>query len=467
MLVALTVEQIRAAEADLMAGLPEGALMQRAASGLAHAVADFLAEHCRVGVYGSRILLLIGSGDNGGDALYAGAMLARRGAAVTACLLSERAHRGALVVFRATGGRIGDARGEWDVVVDGIVGIGGSGPLRPDAIAALDQVAGIPVVAVDLPSGVDADTGHIAGPHVEADLTVTFGWHRIAHLVDPGAGACGRVRLVDLGGPEPSSGGAVTLFSALEEDDVASLLVAPDDDAQKYNRGVVGVRAGSARYPGAAVLCVAGANTGLAGMVRYVGAGAEAVRVAHPEVVGDGRVQAWVVGSGTDTDAAEHLRSALADGVPVVVDADALTHASAVAGCHAVLTPHAGELAAMLDTSRDAVEAEPLRHARLAAAAYQAVVLLKGRRTVVVAPDGRRARVNTTGTPWLATAGSGDVLAGLIGSLLASGLEPFDAASAGAWLHGRAAELASQAGPITASAVAGQLQAAARGTLER
>ncbi|MBM0125000.1 NAD(P)H-hydrate dehydratase [Pimelobacter simplex] len=470
MLRAHTVEQVRAAEVDLLARLPEGALMQRAAAGLGYAVLDLLGS-----AYGRRVLLLVGSGDNGGDALYAGALLARRGVQVEAWLLSDAAHSGGLEALRRAGGRVlppssigqrphvptPESRGlvpnrnDFDLVVDGIVGIGGRPGLRPEATKALQAVAGIPVVAVDTPSGVDVDTGEIDGPRVTADLTVTFGTHKPCHLLDPAARACGAVHLVDIGLDLPEAP-----IEALQDADVAALLPRPAPDGHKYSRGVVGVRAGSAAYPGAALLSVAGAACGLAGMVRYDGdpAALDLVRAARPEVVGPGRVQAWVVGSGSDDGAEEAVRRSVADDVPLVVDADALAFAGTVRGRPAVLTPHAGELARMLDVDRADVEARWLEHARLAAHRYGAVVLLKGRRTVVARPDGR-VRVTTTGTPWLATAGAGDVLGGLIGALLATGLDPFDAASVGSWLHGAAATLASHDGPIVASDVAAALPA--------
>ena len=309
MLHAHTVEQVRAAEAELMARVPDGALMQRAAAGLAVAVMDFLGS-----AYGRRVLLLVGSGDNGGDALWAGAMLARRGVQVEAWLLSDQAHAEGRAVLegRAAASSPTPTRRP-EVVVDGIVGIGGRGGLRDDAANALKLLHGVPVVAVDTPSGVDVDTGEVDGDHVEAALTVTFGTHKVCHLVDPAAQACGAVHLVDLGLelPEPE-------VEALQPDDVAALLPRPTAAAQKYTRGVVGIRAGSAQYPGAALLSVAGAACGLAGMVRYVGdaAVADLVREAHPEVVGEGRVQAWVVGSGGGDAAGEELHAALADGVP-------------------------------------------------------------------------------------------------------------------------------------------------------
>ncbi|TYL45728.1 NAD(P)H-hydrate dehydratase [Nocardioides sp. BGMRC 2183] len=460
MIRAHTVEQVRAAEHALMATLPEGALMQRAATGLAYAVADLLDP-----VYGRRVVLLVGAGDNGGDALFAGALLARRGVAVEAWLLSERAHPDGLAALRSAGGRTADAtaapppvRRRPDLVVDGIVGIGGRPGLRPAAVAALDALAGVPVIAVDVPSGVGVDTGEVDGPHVHAAVTVTFGTHKVAHLVDPAAGAAGALHLVDIGLEPHLEPAAVT---ALQPVDVAARLPRPAPDAHKYTRGVVGVRAGSANYPGAARLSVAGASCGLAGMVRYVGPdeAADAVRADHPEVVGPGRVQAWVVGSGSDAGAENALRETLADDVPLLVDADALAWADQVSGRAAVLTPHAGELARMLGEERAAIEARPLHFARRAAAELQVVVLLKGRRTLVAAPDGQVA-VTTTGTPWLATAGAGDVLGGVIGALLAGGLDPFDAASVGSWVHGAAATLAGRDGPIVAGDVARALPAA-------
>src|SRR5688500_3516753 len=185
-----TVQQVRDAEQLLLDALPEGALMQRAASGLGYAIAEFLGT-----VYGSRVLLLVGPGNNGGDALYAGAALARRGATVQAVLLAADAvHEAGLAALGRAGGRVVDApRGPYDAAVDGIVGIGGSGPLRPDAADLVAALGDVPFVAVDVPSGVDVDSGRVEGPHVRAAVTVTFGTHKVAHLVDPAAQACGAV----------------------------------------------------------------------------------------------------------------------------------------------------------------------------------------------------------------------------------------------------------------------------------
>ncbi|MCW2736575.1 NAD(P)H-hydrate dehydratase [Nocardioides sp.] len=459
MLRAHTVDDVRRAEQAAMADLPQGALMQRAAAGLAAAVLDLLGT-----AYGRRVVLLVGPGDNGGDALWAGARLAGRGVRVEALLLADRVHEEGLAALHAAGGRatrdLADLDPAPDLLVDGIVGIGGRPGLRPDAVAALQHLDGVPVVAVDVPSGVDVDTGRLDGPHVVADLTVTFGTHKVAHLADPASTASGALHLVDLG----LDLGTPSL-EALQPDDVRALLPRPGQVAHKYTRGVVGVRAGSGTYPGAALLAVAGANSGLAGMVRYVGPEpiADRVRAAHPEVVGAGRVQAWVVGPGGGDDAAQMLADARADDVPVVVDADALRHVDGpLPGC--VLTPHTGELAAMLGVERAEVEASPLAFARDAALRWECVVLLKGHHTLVAGADGP-VRVTTTGVPWLATAGAGDVLAGVIGALLASGLGAYDAASVGSWLHGAAATEAADGGPLTASRVAVQIPRVVRETL--
>jgi hydroxyethylthiazole kinase-like uncharacterized protein yjeF len=429
--------------------------MDRAAMGLSSAIADFLGS-----VYGRKVVLLVGSGDNGGDALYAGARLSRRGASVVALLLSpDRVHAGGVAALIEAGGRTVVDVAECpdpDVVVDGIVGIGSSGPLLPAAAAAVSRFRGTPFIAVDVPSG-----GEITGPHVRAAVTVTFGTHKVAHFVDPAADACGVAHLVDIGLEMPAAD-----VEALQPVDVAALIPRPTPDAHKYLRGVVGVRAGSVTYPGAAVLAVAGACSGFAGMVRYDGGATDLVHGAFPETVAaTGRVQAWVVGPGGGAEAPGVLASTLKERVPVVVDADALSGVTGPIGVPAVITPHAGELAAMLGVKRSEVEARQLHHARWAAARFTAVVLLKGRHTLIASPDGA-VRVTTVGTPWLATAGAGDVLAGLCGALMAAGLSPFDAASVGSWLHGAAATRAGGRGPLRAMDVADALPLVTRELLE-
>ncbi|MFJ5655794.1 NAD(P)H-hydrate dehydratase [Streptomyces microflavus] len=476
---AYSVETVRAAEAALMKRVPEGALMQRAAAGLAAACGDLLRRTGRV--YGSRVLLLVGSGDNGGDALYAGARLARRGAAVRALLLSpDRAHAGGLAAFLAAGGQVAegaDGLGPLDLVVDGITGIGGRGGLREEAVALLRAVTRdrdrTPVIAVDLPSGVEADSGEVHGEAVRADATVTFGTYKPGHLIDPAAEHAGALRLVDIGLgpelPEPPD------LEALQYADVAALLPVPGGESDKYSRGVVGVVAGSERYPGAAVLAVAGALRGGAGAVRYVGPGADAVIARFPEALVHaglpskaGRVQAWVVGPGLGDGrwAEEAVADVLGADVPVLVDADGLRLLDAetvrTRTAATVLTPHAGEAAALLGVAREEVEAGRLAAVRELAARYRATVLLKGSTTLVAEARDTPVRVNPTGTAWLATAGSGDVLSGLTGSLLAAGLAPRDAASVGAYLHGLAARHGSGGAPVSAQDVADSIPAAWR-----
>ena len=473
MIAAYAVEPVRAAERVLLARLPEGTLMGRAATGLARVCGALLGR-----VYGARVALLVGAGDNGGDALYAGAVLARRGARVEALLLGARAHAGGVAALASAGGRVSSDAARLDtadLVVDGILGIGGRGGLRPEAALVTTRAEAGPglVVAVDVPSGVDPSTGEVTGAAVRADVTVTFGAVKPGLLVEPGAGYAGRVEFVDIGlGPLLGRPDVETL----ERPDVAGLVPRPTAGSDKYRRGVVGVVAGSDAYTGAAVLAVGGALRAGAGMVRYLGpdTAAALVRDHWPEaVLGPGRVQAWVVGPGLGTDEAGlgRLEPVLAGDQPAVLDADAVTLLGARGlsrRAPTVLTPHAGELARLLGVDRAEVEARRLHHARAAARRHAAVVLLKGATTVVAAPDGG-VRVNPTGTPWLATAGSGDVLAGLVGTLLAAGLNRVDAASAGAWLHGQAGRICSgdgdgrgQGGPVTSYDVLSALPAAYR-----
>jgi hydroxyethylthiazole kinase-like uncharacterized protein yjeF len=457
-----TVAQVRKAERELMARLPEGTLMQRAATGLAVAISKFLGF-----AYGARVVLLVGSGDNGGDALYAGEKLARRGAQVVAVLVSDKAHQGGIKALIAAGGRVGstEAIASADVVVDGIVGIGGRPGLKQEALAAVRLAIQhhVPIVAVDMPSGVDVDTGETPGEHVDAALTVTFGTHKICHLIDPAAAACGPVHLVEIGLDLPPAP-----VEALQVDDVRRVYPVPRGESDKYSRGVLGLMAGSAQYPGAAVIAASGALAGPIGMLRYVGpdAVAAAVRAIHPEVVaGEGRVQAWAIGSGLgDEFDRDKIQELLAGSEPVLLDADGLKALTGEVTAPTLLTPHAGELGRLLGVPREEVEGRRLEHAREVAARFRATVLLKGSTTVIASPDGR-VRVNTNATAWLATAGAGDVLAGLCGSLLAAGLDPFDAASVGAYLHAAAANLAAAGGPTTALQVAGHIAEATRQVL--
>jgi ADP-dependent NAD(P)H-hydrate dehydratase / NAD(P)H-hydrate epimerase len=502
---AYTGTQIRHAEEPLLASGLGDVLMQRAAHGLATAIITELKSR-GLRIYGASAAVLAGKGNNGGDGLYAAAYLAARGMRTTAVLTADSAHPLALAAFERAGGRVrhlseaapGELAAETvraDVVIDAVLGTGAKGGLRGSAAslvaAVAEHTADRPgrtfVVACDLPSGVDADTGAVVQPVLPADLTVTFGGAKAGLLADPAADYAGRVHVVPIGIeehlPEPS-------LRRLEDVDLARLLPHPARRAHKYSRGVLGVVAGSADYPGAAVLACQGALAAGVGMVRYLGPPdvADLVRQSCPEVVcstgavADNRVQAWLVGSGMgpeDHDQLQRARDAVESGLPVVADAGALPALPDVLGPHVVLTPHAGELATLLrrlgrTEDREAVEAATLAAARRASELTGATVLLKGATTLVAAPSGD-VYSQADGTPWLATAGSGDVLAGVIGALLAqagSDVGRFrkagiDAearwaaiAALGAALHGKAGRSASDAcsgGPIAAGRIAAAL----------
>ncbi|MCK0439917.1 NAD(P)H-hydrate dehydratase [Gordonia alkaliphila] len=465
-----TADEVRAAEAatgDLLTG---GTLMARAAHGVAQAVLTELRG--TGGCYGRSVGLVIGAGNNGGDALYAGAELRRRGVAVTAVLLApDQTHEGGLAALRRAGGRIvASLPAGLDAVVDGVVGIGGRGPLRPAAtavFAALDPST--TVVAVDLPSGVDADTGVIHSPAVRADVTVTFGVLRRAHLL--AAEQCGRVTVIDIGLGAAGDGSVAALTDA----DVAAAWPVPGPHDDKYTQGVVGIVAGSQQYPGAAVLCTGGAVAATSGMTRFVGTAAPQVVAHRPEVVAvekfddAGRVQAWVVGPGLGVDekAEATVERVVAADVPVLVDADGLTvlarRPDLLSGRTAptLLTPHAGEFARLAGAP---VGSDRLTATRELAAQLGATVLLKGRITLVADPAGQ-VYGNDAGSSWAATAGAGDVLSGIAGALLAAGRSPLVAGAAAARVHARAAQTAARGVPIGASDLLGAVPTALRDLL--
>lgn len=545
--------------------------MQRAVHGLVgHAVA-FLDRR----VYGRRVVVLAGGGDNGGDALWAGARLAARGARVDA-LAPGRTHPEGSAALLAAGGRLhrvvapgepaprdpaptdpaptepaaGDAvagdpgagapkvladeqvavlLARADLVLDGLLGIGGRGGLRAAHARLAELAPAARTIAVDVPSGVDADTGAVPGPAIRAARTVTFGTYKRGLLLGDGATHTGALALVEIGLDLPTPD-----LVALDDADVAELLPVPGPTASKYTRGVLGLVGGSDRYPGAVVLATGGALHGGAGYLRVVAEerAAEHVRRAHPEAVvtviepGDaaamlaaGRVQAWALGPGVvPGPSARRLVDALVGTeVPLLLDAGGLDpFAEAFAagfrtgggagagvgftagftgpgfgfgggggagrpdpsvgratlarrGAAVLLTPHEGEFTRLTATALgwDPAEtgrqlaADRLATARRATRELGVTLLLKGHRTLVVEPGGA-ARVNTTGTPWLGSAGTGDVLTGLAGSLLAAGLGALDAGSVAAYLHGRAGELAPR--PLAASDLPGLL-ASARASL--
>ena len=496
MLSAYAAAAIYDAEAPaLAAGEP---LMARAARALADVVA-------RQAPPAGRIAIFAGKGNNGADGLYAAAHLAREGRSVTVVTAFDAAAdlgvtSAALAAATEAGADVVDSEdaaavrlaAEGQVWVDALTGIGMRPPARGrlgELLALLTQIrAAAPaarrplVIAVDIPSGLGADSGAITGPVLPADHTVTFGGFKAAQFLPPAAGLCGQVQVVDIGiGAEfDRQPGAV---HRLEEADLRRAWPRPGPSDHKYTRGVVGVVTGSDDYPGAAVLSAHGALRSGPGMVRYTGEVAEDVVRAHPEVITQpGRVQAWVVGSGVtgrSSSAAPGVEAAIGEamhaGVPIVVDAGALewVERGMIAGCEAtarvVLTPHAGELAALLArcgvaAEREAIEADPARWAANAADITGASIVLKGGTTLIAAEGLVFSQAD--GTPWMATAGSGDVLAGVLGAVLAGwqvqqetggrstwpGLP--HAIAAGVALHGLAGVAASQGGPTTASEIA-------------
>ncbi|MGP0221896.1 NAD(P)H-hydrate dehydratase [Paenarthrobacter sp. NCHU4564] len=505
MISAFTGQQIRDAEKPFLDAGGGAVLMQRAAYGLAQAVVREVGRRRKLA--GAALTVLVGKGNNGGDGLFAAAMLARRGMRTTAVLASPEAHPDALAAFLAAGGRVlhlqgGNAEelavgsaGD-DVVIDALLGTGARGGLRgasAELVAALQELRPRCVVACDVPSGLDSSTGEVHWPVLQADLTVTFGGIKAGLLTDPGEGCAGRTVLVEIGIEDALASQAPEL-RRLRAPDVGALLPHPQRRSHKYSRGVLGVVAGSPRFAGAAVLSVHAAAVAGAGMVRYVGpeAAARQVLARTPEALWEeetsGRVQAWLLGPGVDGPGQEdHARTAaqaaLDAGLPVVVDAGALKLLPQRCPPQWILTPHAGELAVLLASlpstgevavTREDVESRPLHFVRQAAQQTGATVLLKGATTLVASPSGV-VFSQSDGTPWMATAGSGDVLAGVLGALLAQstdalmdddgayaalGLKPEDrwaaVAAAAAGIHGRAGRAASEdfaGGPLTASAI--------------
>jgi hydroxyethylthiazole kinase-like uncharacterized protein yjeF len=477
---------VRAAESALMATLPSGELMARAAQGLAEVAEARLAE-----TGGSQVVALVGPGNNGGDALYAAARLARDGHRVAAVHGPWPVHEGGRATAEQAGVEVLDGSGDaWrapladaDLVLDGLLGIGGRPGLPAEAQPWADAIPDDAyVLAVDLPSGQDP-AGECASPDaVFADETVTFGVPKPVHLLPATEPATGRLTVVDIGLTVETP----PAVQRLTRDDVPRLWPVPGAGDDKYSRGVVGVVAGGEQYTGAAVLTCTAAVCSGAGMVRYLGPQrpTELVRARVPEaVVGDGQVQAWVIGPGVDTTAAgagaqeqvEAAARALAGDLPVLLDAGGLDLVQGQRLAPTLLTPHAGELARLLtrlqgrDVSRHDVEAAPVASARLAADLTNATVLLKGATTLVVPPtaSGQPVRSQNDAPAWLATAGAGDVLAGLAGTLLAAGLDPLDAGSLAALVHGVAADDANPGGPVRALAVAHGIPATVAALLRR
>lgn len=442
----LTPDQM--GQADRRAGAlghagPE--LMQAAGRAVARAVM----RHCDR----TSVLVLAGPGNNGGDGYVAARLLAQEGWPVrVAALAPPRAGSDAAGAAALWNGPMAafhpDEAVRASLVIDAVFGAGLARPV--DGVAAETLRAARRVVAVDIPSGVDGATGQVRGCAPQAELTVTFFRLKPGHLLLPGRDLCGRIELADIGIPDG-------VLAPIAPDSFANLpglwsLPVLEAEAHKYSRGHVTVM-GGAHMTGAARLAAEGARRAGAGMVTIAAMGdaAPTYRAGAPGVIvseetveallHDSRRQVWVCGPGLGAAEARAVFPQLvAAKRTVVADADVFSAFSgdpdALKGA-AVLTPHAGEFARVFGSP----EPDRLSAARAAAARTGAVLLLKGNDTIVAAPDGR-ASINFTAPPWLATAGAGDVLAGIIAGLLAQGLPAWEAASAGAYLHGKAAEAA-------------------------
>jgi NAD(P)H-hydrate epimerase len=467
MLPVLTPEEMGAADARaIAAGTPEDVLMDRAGRAVAWTVRVRLR-----GLYGRRAVVVCGKGNNGGDGVIVARVLRHWGARVDEFHLAAGVPRAELARALARA----------DVVVDAMYGTGFRGELEGDARAVAETLRdfGGLVVGVDIPSGVQGLTGEVRGIAVGADDTVCFAAHKPGLLFEPGRSLAGRVHVADIGIPVDDLARAWVTDA---DDVVAALSSAPrDPDAHKWRAGcyVVG---GSGGMTGAPSLVSNAAMRIGAGIVWCGVPGAEAAaRLSGGEVIAKGlpatadgslsdgaakdvldhldRFRALAIGPGlgrSPTTAAAVRRIVAAARVPAVIDADAI-HAVGddpallrIRSEPTILTPHEGEYAALRGA---APGPDRLAAARALAADSGAIVLLKGPGTVVAAPDGR-ARICPVGGPWLATAGTGDVLTGVIAGLLARGVDPFDAAAVGAFVHGLAADVAGHTGLMAGDLVA-------------
>ena len=454
----LTPDETASADrAAVVLGHPVAGLMENAGRAVARAM--------RARLRPCRTLVLCGPGNNGGDGYVAARHLSAAGWPVWLAALAPPRGPAAEAAARWRGLRAPftpEFAARADLVVDAVFGAGLTRDLDPDLADVLR--AARRVVAVDVPSGLDGATGAVRGFAAPAELTVTFFRLKPGHLLLPGRILCGETVLADIGLPKAALPAGTQTWR-----NHPSLwkLPVPDPAGHKYSRGHVTVL-GGASMTGAARLAASAARRAGAGMVTIAAAGsADIYRAGEPGLIVDERPiealltdprrNAWVCGPGLGPEAADAvLPPLLAAGRLVVVDADALTLCAGtpdrLRGA-AVLTPHEGEFARVFGPPG----ADRLASVRAASVRTGAVVLLKGADTIVAAPDGR-AVVNDTAPPWLATAGAGDVLAGVIAALLAQGMPAWEAACAGAWLHGRAAALC---GPgLIAEDLSGRLAAA-------
>lgn len=410
-------DAIRAAEEAYWAVHPGADLMGRAAEQVAAAALGMLGDR-------QQVLVLVGPGHNGGDGLFAGAALAKSGRRVRLWITGSSAHGAGLAAAQAagcvplSGAAALERLPRVDLVIDAVAGIGGraglSGAVATFAEACRGQA--VPVLSVDIPSGLVADS-HLVAESFHATQTITFAAEKLCHVARPAADRCGRVHVADIGIDQPD----VCAWQT-DVDDLRRWWPVPDATSDKYSRGVVGLDTGSADYPGAAVLGALGAVNAGAGMVRYLGPASGLMLAAVPSAVcRAGRVSALVLGSGWGAPDEARWRAALASDVPLVVDAEALVGLPDDLPSGSLLTPHAGELARLLGVERSAVVNDPVAHAAAAASRHSCHVLLKGATQYVVRPHGEVV-LAVPGPAWAAQAGSGDVLAGMCGALLAAGV---------------------------------------------
>ncbi len=453
-----SVAQIRAAEEQAFLVTAPGELMQRAAFSLSVGCADLLREAFGY-VYGTSVLVVVGPGNNGGDALFAGALLAARGVCVRVyCVVPHTCHEAGLVACLAAGGRVIDSlSGQFDLAIDGIAGLGSSRPVDIE-LARFINLSAL-VVAVDIPSGVDADSGEcVADACVRADVTFTFGALTPGLVLAPGAEFAGAIEVVDLDLEFESD----PVLQVLGDREVAHLLPSHNFDSYKYSRGVVGIAAGSPSFPGAASLTVLGAEHSGVGMVmlREDFVERNLILESSPYVIAvdsdSPRISGWAIGpgfSGRDLEFA-FLLGALGGSLPLVLDAGALSFLAGSAELReavvarsgvTVVTPHIGEFGKLFPRGVDSGPGWDLDSVRAAARELNAIVVAKAPRTVVIGPDGR-AFVDIGASPALGTAGSGDVLTGIIAGLLARNdlafVDPVAVVAAGVWIHSRAGRLA-------------------------
>jgi hydroxyethylthiazole kinase-like uncharacterized protein yjeF len=423
-----------------------------------------------------RIAVLAGPGNNGGDGYVVGRLLREAGLTVALfsagdpAALKGDAAKAAALYPGPVAALDAFVPGKTDVVVDALFGAGLDRPVS-EPIAALmraTKAAGVPVVAVDLPSGVSGASGAVLGEAFSAALTVTFFRRKPGHLLQPGRGRCGRVVIADIGIADDVLGAIRPKTFANEPGLWASLRPDPAVDGHKYDRGHAVVFSGGATTSGAARLAAMAALRAGAGLVTvFAPPSALMVNAAHLTAImlkrcadttalqaalEDARLSTFVLGPGfgAGAPARDYALAVLSARRALVLDADGITAfaeapetlfaAIRAAGSPVVLTPHQGEFARLFPDIAAEGNSSKLEKARQAAEHAGCVVVLKGADTVIAAPDGRAA-INATGTPYLATAGSGDVLSGVIAGLLAQKMPAFEAAAAGVWMHGRAAEL--------------------------